>query len=274
MAGVPVSILLVIERLDHLQWEEAISKFNRYAGLGWVFGLLLGAIWTTIATPHFGKATALRSLFIILGGLSLVAAVIAASFIVEKRDKVTARRFFGLMTTRGSQLMEKFRYAPSHLYHLLSLKAVVSYLRGSNLFGRGLTRYFYAVLLIFTGFAVFFVPLPVFFQGELGFSSAMIFWINLVPALASAVLYYVIGSTVRRVENRMIQLLVLISRMFIFPLFYLLVLFNSPLQQVGLLILLFILTGSGWAFFDVASTALVSRLANEDTKGQALVPNL
>ncbi len=270
MAGVPVSIPLVIEQLDRLQWEEAISKFNRFTGFGWVFGLLLGTIWTTLFTPHFGEVIALRSLFIVLGSLSFVAAAIASAYISEKRDKVTARRFFSLMTTRGSRLVEKFRYAPSHLYHLLSWKAVASYLRGSNIFGRGLTLYFYAVLLIFTGFAVIFVPLPVFFQRELGFSSAMIFSINLVPALASAVLYYVIGSALRRIGNRMIQLLVLISRILVFPLFYLLVLIDSPLQQIGLLVILFIFTGSSWAFFNVASTALVSRLAHGETKGQAL----
>ncbi|MCI2426185.1 MFS transporter [Candidatus Acetothermia bacterium] len=270
MAGVPVAIPLVIEQLDRLQWEEAISKFNRYTGFGWVFGLLLGTIWTTFVTPYFGETTALRSLFIVLGGLSLAAAMIASSCIVEKRDKVTARHFFSLMTTRGSRLMERFRDAPSHLYHLLSWQAVASYLRGSNLFGRKLTLYFYAVLLIFTGFSVFFVPLPVFFRRELGFSSAMIFSINLVPALASAVLYYITGSILRRVGNRMLQLLVLISRILIFPLFYLLALLDFPLYQLVLLALLFIGTGSSWAFFNVASTALVSQLANGETKGQAL----
>jgi MFS family permease len=270
MAGVPVSIPLVLERLDRLQWDEAISKFNRYTGFGWLFGLLLGTIWTTLITPHFSEATALRSLFIVLGSLSFVAAIIASAFIVEERAKVTARQFFSLMTTRGSRLMEKFRDAPNHLYHLLSWKTVASYLRGSNIFGKGLTLYFYAVLLIFTGFAVFFVPLPVFFRRELGFSGALIFSINLVPSLASAVLYYIIGSALRRVGNRMIQLLVLISRILVFPLFYLLILLDDRSQQIGLLSILFIVNGSSWAFFNVASTTLVSRLSNGETKGQAL----
>lgn len=67
MAGSSVSILLILGGFPKERWEEEITRFNVYCGVGWTLGLALGAGWTAGLVRWLGEGWGLRSLGLVVG---------------------------------------------------------------------------------------------------------------------------------------------------------------------------------------------------------------
>jgi MFS family permease len=267
VANAAVSTLLVIEGVERSRWESRIGRFNRYTGAGWVSGLALGAVWSRFASklPDGG----LRALFYPLAGLDLLATLLALRSLKERRVRLAQRGFPGLVVAAGNMLVERFRYAPFHLYYLARPKRLLELFHGENHFGRKLTRYYYAVLFIFMGLSAFFVPLPIFFQQALGMDNFLIYALWAVHSGTSTLLHSRAGRLAERFGNWRIQSLALSVRMAIFPLAGLLPLVGRQLH-VPLIVILFLFTGTTWAMTNITSISITAKLAPEESRGQAL----
>jgi MFS family permease len=267
VASAAVSTLLAIEGIDRNRWESRIGRFNRYTGAGWVGGLVIGAVWSRIAAglPDSG----LRELFYLLAGLDLIAALLALRWIRERGVRFKRRGFPGAVVAAGNMLVERFRYAPFHIYYLARPRRLMEIFHGENRFGRQLTLYFRSVVPIFMGFSAFFVPLPIFFHQALGMESSLIYAVWIVHPLVSTLFHSRAGGLAERLGNRRLQRLALSIRIVLFPLAGLLPLV-SPGLRIPLILVLFLFTGATWAMTNVTAQGIVIKLAPENAQGQAL----
>jgi len=269
VAASAVSTLLVIEGVDRSRWESRIGRFNRYTGAGWVGGLALGALWNLLARKMPGSG--LREMFYFLAVLDLVAAYLIQRWLRERIEvyHYKRRRFRGLIVEWGNMLVERFRYAPFHLYHLFQPGRLRKLLRGREQLDPALARYFCCVVLIFMGFATFFVPLPVFLRQVLGLDNAVVYAVWMVHPLVSTLFHSRAGALAERFSNRRVQLVALGIRVVLFPLAGLLPLFPPGLRP-WLIVAMFIFTGTTWALTNVTAQGIVARLAPEGSRGQLL----
>ena len=267
IAGAAVSTLLAIEGIERNRWESRIGRFNRYTGAGWVSGLALGAVWSRVAAglPDAG----LQELFYLLAALDLIAALLALRWIRERPVHLQKRGFPGVIVVAGNMLVERFRYAPFHLYYLARPRRLIEIFHGENRFGRQLTLYFRSVVLTFMGFSTFFVPLPIFFRQALGLENSLIYAVWIVHPLISTLFYGRAGGLAERLGNRRVQRLALAVRIIVFPLAGLLPLVGQSLR-IPLIMVLFLFTGSTWAMTNVTAQGIVTKLSPEGARGQAL----
>lgn len=267
IAGSAVSTLLAVEGIERKRWESRIGRFNRYTGAGWVGGLAIGAIWSRVAVGLPGSG--LRELFYLLALLDLGAALLALRWIRERPVHLGRRGFPGVIMAAGNMLVERFKYAPFHLYYLARPRRLIEILHGENRFGRQLTLYYRSVILIFMGFSTFFVPLPIFFRQALGLDSSLIYAVWIIHPLVSTLFYGRAGGLAERWGNRRLQRLALSIRIVLFPLAGLLPLV-SPGLRIPLISVLFLFTGASWAMTNVTAQGIVIKLAPEEGQGQAL----
>lgn len=267
VASAAVSTILAIEGVARDRWESRIGRFNRYTGAGWVSGLALGAVWSRFAAqlPDGG----LRALFYPLAALDLLAALMVLRLVRERGGRLERRGFPGVAMAMGNMLIERFRYAPFHLYYLARPRRLLQLLRGGNRFGRKLTRYYGAVILIFMGLATFFVPLPIFYREALRMDNSVIYALWMVHSGTSTLFHSRAGRLAERFGNWRIQRLALSVRMAIFPMVAL-VSFVPPALQVPAIVLIFLFTGTTWAMTNVTSISITAKLAPEEAQGQAL----
>jgi len=267
VAGSAVSTLLAIEGVERSRWESRIGRFNRYSGAGWVSGLAIGAIWSRVAAGLPGSG--LRELFYLLALLDLGALLLALRWIRERPVHFRRRGFPGAVVAAGNMLVERFRYAPFHLYYLARPRRLSELFHGKNRFGRQLTLYFRSVVLTFIGFSAFFVPLPIFFRQALGMDSSLIYAVWIVHPLVSTLFHSRAGGLAERWGNRRLQRLALAIRIVLFPLAGLLPLVGSG-GRIPLIMMLFLFTGATWAMTNVTAQGIVTKLAPEEARGQAL----
>lgn len=267
VASAAVSTILAIEGVARDHWESRIGQFNRYTGAGWVSGLALGAVWSRWAAklPDGG----LRALFYPLAALDLAAAVLVIRLLKERGGQLERRGFPGVAVAMGNMLIERFRYAPFHLYYLARPKRLLELFRGENRFGRKLTRYYRAVVLIFMGLAAFFVTLPIFFRQALQMDNFIIYALWTVHSGTSTLLHSRAGRLAEQFGNWRVQWLALTVRMIIFPLVALLPL-AQPALRIPAIVILFLFTGTTWAMTNVTSVSITAKLAPEEARGQAL----
>jgi len=274
LAGAAVVTLLALAGTEQARWESRIGVLQRKIGTGWVSGLLLGAIWTGAIAPLLGGGEAgLRSLFLVLAGLGALGTLIAWRWIDERPlpRAVEERRFQGLLIAAG-QLVERFKFAPQRLYHIASPRRLWAAAQGVNGFGPVLTRYFYAVAVFFTGFAMFFIPYPIFLREVLGLSSTEIFALWVLHSGTSAYFNLRVGLWAERWGSRRVQELALILRASVFLAIGLLLpaLAAQPALARSLVGTFFLLTGLTWASVNVTAIAIISKRAPEGLRGQAL----
>ncbi len=268
MAQATVATLIVLETYPKADWEEGLGRFNRYAGLGWMVGLGLGALWTGVVSRAIGDGWALRSLGAITALLGGGAGALGYLFIPEPRLPRPKRTFLGTMVAVGNFLVERFRYAPARIYYRLSPAIILRVLQGKTRMGPELTLFFYGALLALTGFSAFFVPLPLYLREVLGVPNGLVFALYILHNGMNAFSYQWARTLILRIGHRPVLGLVLLVRSMIFPLFAVLSL--APGLGVALVPLFFLITGTTWAFFQLAGMAIVSRLAPPGSKGEAM----
>jgi len=266
MASVTVAVLLIMESSNEADWEGEIGRFNIFSGLGWTSGLALGAVWTSSMLLLVGEGWGLRSLGVVIAALAVVATALALLWVQEPPLHISARRFRGIAMTAGAFLHERFRYAPAHLYHLLSPVQLVRFLQGRSALGPELALWYYGALLAFMGFSMVIVLLPVYLRSELDWPSEMVYAVYLVHHGVSVMAFGWARRAVSRWGHRPAVGLALMVRAIVF----------MGWAGLGTVIggwavpILFALAGLTWSYFQLASTAIVSRLAPAGLKGQSL----
>lgn len=265
-AAAPVLNLIVVDGHPESSWAKRIGRLNAYQGYGWVGGMVVGTVWTAVAPGYLDAVAAQR---LLLWALALAAAAGFAlvrawypepSTVSEARFRRAFRRFAGGLG--AGRYLRTLPYGPSRLYWSLSA------FRAGRFPSGPLWRYLLAATLFYVGFSVFWGPMPAFLVEE-GFASGTVFVLFLVANLGSAVTYDRVAALTERVDAGTAQAGALGVRVVLFPAVPLLAALAVGPALAGLGVD-FALNGVTWAVVAVTATTLVTRLAPEHGRSEAL----
>ena len=264
-AAAPVLNLVVVEGVEPSRWDARIARLNALQGYGWLGGLLVGTLWTFVA-PEIGvpAVAAQRYLLAGLGGLAALSVALFGQF-YPPAPHTSPERFArgyrrispsGRGTTRFLRAMPQ---GPTRIYWgLRGLRPG----RFRERFGTPLLGYLAAATLFSAGFSVFWGPMPAYLV-ELGFDDGTIFLCFLAGTVGSTVCYEPVGRLTERFPPRWFQFGALALRGLLFV--------ATALVASALLVgASFVAIGVTWAVIAVTTTSLVTRLADERVRGEAL----
>jgi len=273
-AAAPVLTLLVTVGSPERDWPGRFAALNRYQGWGWAGGLVLGLAWTGLLSDPFGVVVAQQTLLWVCTGVTALAAVLAARWLPaapgedagQPRSSRIARAL--AKSRRVPVRSATFPIGPGRLYWLtrsLHPRQLASRLTPS------LALYFAAVVAVFTGFGVFWGPLPSYLAGTLGYSSGVVFALYLLSSLGSALCYGLAGRLAERYGAVGLQTGSLLARAVLHPAVAL-VGFAVPGVALGLLTngVVFVAIGVAWAVVAITAAAIVTQLAPPAIRGEAL----
>ena len=270
VANASVSVLLVIENRDESLWEGKIGHLNQLGTLGWVSGLIFGSVAMAVASPRLGEEAAIRSVFGVLALAGLVAAILAARLVPRTQPRFVHRRFRGMIVALGNFIVERARFGPFHLYHRFNPRRLPALLWGEGGLRRETKGFLVAMLLAFSAFGFFFVPLPVLLADRFGFASSTVFSYFVVLNGAIVVAYPLAARRIKRLGNKSVLTGSLLARVLLFALGGAF-LFVSPVVPSRLVLSLYFFgVGVSWSYFQLSSVAMISRLAQPEYRGQSL----
>ncbi len=261
-----VSTLLILAAFSRQDWEKELGRYNAVCGVGWTLGLLLGALWTTILTRFVGEGWSLRSLGIVVALIALAAGFLGWRNVPESPGAVKGSLAQELLSAMGNFVAELRRYGPMQFLGALNPLHLVRFFQGRTAFGPEMALFYYGELLSFVAFSLVFAPFPVFLRQILKWPNELVFSLYVAHHVVSVFAYRWARKAVEGLGHRLALALSVTIRIGIFVGF----------SAVGagaptwLLIFFFALAGLTWSFFQLSTTALVSRLAPEYMRGQAL----
>jgi MFS family permease len=274
-AAAPVLNIIVVEGYDASAWSERFGLLNHYQGYGWLGGLVAGAVWSAAAgSIGFGPLAAKR-LFFLAGGLAALAGLFVVYARYPERPTISERRFLRLaeqFTGNGTlgRSVRAVPYGPQRVYW--ALRNLRGGGRTGGLGGRfphRLTRYLLAATLFFVGFAAFFAPLPAYLT-DAGYSTDQVFVLFVASSAASAASYARVGGLASRRDPFRLQTSALLARAAVFPLVAFVGGVLAPSTGFVVVGALFFAIGVTWAVISITATGLVSSLAPESARGEAL----
>ncbi|MBX0284762.1 MFS transporter [Halomicroarcula sp. F28] len=272
-AAAPVLTLLVTVGSLERDWPNRFGALNRYQGWGWAGGLVLGLAWTTLLSGPLGVVAAQQTLLWVCAGVTALAAVLSARWLPAEPSDASQPRpsRIARALTRSRRLPVRsatLPIGPGRLYWLtrsLHPRQLATRLTPS------LSLYFVAVLAVFTGFGVFWGPLPSYLAGTLGYSSGVVFALYLLSSLGSALCYGLAGRLAERYDAIGLQTTGLLGRAVLHPAVAVVGL-AVPTGALGLLTngVVFVGIGVAWAVVAITAAAIVTRLAPPAIRGEAL----
>ncbi|WP_262178628.1 MFS transporter [Haloarcula laminariae] len=272
-AAAPVLTLLVTVGSPERDWPGRFAALNRYQGWGWAGGLVLGLAWTGLLSAPLGVVGAQRTLLWACTGITVLSAGLAAKWLPAQPaaggQPRAGRIARALARSRRLPVRSAtFPVGPGRLYWLTRS------LHPRQLAGRltpSLSLYFVAVLAVFTGFGVFWGPLPSYLAGTLGYGSGVVFGLYLLSSLGSALCYGLAGRLAERYDAVGLQTVSLLGRAVLHPSVAVVGL-AVPAGVLGLVAngVLFTAIGVAWAVVAITAAAIVSRLAPPAIRGEAL----
>lgn len=268
----PVLTLLVVSGGTENEWQARIARLNAVQGWGWAGGLLFGVLWTTLAEQYVRPIVAQRVLFSVCAGCTAGALAGARLYLPAEpvpRLLTADRVRRAVLRARRLNLQgASFPFTPGRVFgwsmHRLNPMALL------DRFSLELIVYYGAVLLFFLGFTAFFAPLPIYLE-QLGFGSGAIFWLYLVSSLGAAVYFVRAAALSQRYNDESLQSTGLLIRGLAIPAVAL-VGATIGASTTGLVLesILFLLVGGTWAIIAVTAATIVTRLAPEAIRGEAL----
>lgn len=265
-AATPVLNLVVVDGVPEDRWDAALGRLNAYQGYGWVGGLLLGTVWTGVATPVLGPVRAQTLLFRLLAAVAF-AGLLVVRLEYPERPTVGPRRFRRWYRELGLSPVSAriVRAVP------LGLGRTYWTLTGMRLDrsgpGRPLAGYLAGVGLFATGFAVFWAPMPAYLTA-VDLSTGAVFALFLLSSLGSAVCYDRVPPLSERLGSLEAQVGALGVRAVLFVGVALVGGWAAALRTPALAAAFFGI-GATWAVVAVTATGIVVRLAGDD-RAQAL----
>ncbi|GAB3417172.1 hypothetical protein GCM10027435_15580 [Haloparvum alkalitolerans] len=296
-AAAPVLNLIVVEGRQVAEWDARIARLNAVQGYGWVAGLVLGTVWTATVPRALGAVAAQELLCFLLAVVATGALAAAARWYPEPATTSAARfrRVFARLDRDGwgaGRYIRSVPYGPTRLYWVLTgylgrarrarrrpdreggaadATAGDPERSARDRFSGPLTAYLAAATLFSVGFAVFWGPMPAYLA-EAGYATGVVFGLFLAANVGSAVCYTPVGRLAARRGPAVVQNVALAGRAALFPAVAALgtVLPAVSLPATAALGGLFLAIGVTWAMIAVTATGLVTRLANEALRGDAL----
>ncbi len=252
-ASAPVGTVLILETTKQQDWPSRIAVFSRVGGIGWVTGLVLGAVWLQVLPLPEGAD--MRFLFVIGSALALLSGLLAWRWVGEPTQKVERHRLTFVDT---HWRIERLRYLPMRLLYYLDLRT----LAGRRHRSPALTRYLATVFLLFSGFTAFYAIFPVYLRDVAGLTTAQVFLVFVASQVASALAYGRVGRWVRAKGGRRMQMYASAARALLFPSFLAIPLLpGGPAVALAAILAVHGLVGLCWAVINVAGSTLVSELA-------------
>jgi MFS family permease len=264
-AAVPVLNLVVVEGVGKSEWDGRIARLNAVQGYGWLTGLLIGTAWTGLA-PLLDVAPVLaqRGLLAGFGVLAAVSVLLFTRF-YPAPPATSAERFvrsYRRLTRNGVKAGRHLRaipYGPTRVYW--EIRALGPG-RLRTRFSDPLLGYLAAATLFSAGFSVFWGPMPAHLV-DIGHSDGVVFLLFLVGTMGSTVSYGRVATLTARFAPARLQLAALGIRAFLFV---------GTALVAGVLLIgsAFVVIGVTWAVIAVTTTGIVTRLASERVRGEAL----
>lgn len=269
-AAIPVLTLLVVAGEPEERWTSLISSLNKFQGIGWALGLALGFIVIAIGTQVASTLTAQRAFFFACAASAGVGFVRAFQTLppdpkpgeepaprrLRRRVRDAAR-----FNIRGAAFpFTPSRFDPRDLHPRTFV----------DRFTPKLASYFLAVFIVFTGFGVFFAPLPAYLS-DAGSTSSEIFGLYLVLNVGAAVYFGRVASLVSNYDLFPVHIGGLLARSFALPAVAVVgVVAGGTLLGQGVTGMVFVLIGLTWAVIAVTATTLVTTLSSPVIRGEAL----
>jgi len=265
IASASLATVMIIEKEERANWEGKIALFNFIVSFGWLIGLVIGFGWSGFSTSFVTKELSFLSLFLLFGLVSM-GAFLASLFLVPGKGKLKIGFLKAPILVRGALTTERFRYLPSRIYFTLSPGKLFSTLKKVS---PELNYFLISVVLSYTGFAIFFVPLPVWLKESVKLSDNIIFLLFIVNAFANTAFNNRAGNTIKNLGVTKAVSTSLIIRVLILPTILLPLTFTSrPLTVGGIGVVLF-LVGITWTVINIGNSVFLANLASNRLKGQA-----
>ncbi len=269
-AALPVLTLLVVAGEPEAAWTDRVARLNEYQGVGWVVGLGLGLVVVSGGSVLGDDLLAQRAFLATCATAAGLGVLLGARTLPpdprvgEEPSPRRLRRRLGRAARVGVR-GAAFPFAPGRVdpRSLHPRRAV-------DRFTPRLATYFLAVVLAFTGFGVFFAPLPAFLAGA-GYGSVGIFALYLLLNLAAAVFYGRAAALADAHDVADVNAGGLLARGAAFPLVAVLgAALAGTAAGTGALAVVFLALGLTWAVITVTATTLVTTLAPKGVRGEAL----
>ena len=271
-AATPVLTLLAVADVPESAWSERIALLNQYQGVGWALGLLLGAVWTGIGERFLPTETVIRWLFVPLAVAAALALLLAARTLPADPGPDGDPRVSGTRLRRAIRAADRFSVRTATFPFTLG-RADFRGLhprRFVERFTPALALYFAAVFCFFSGFAVFFAPLPAFLT-HVGFGSDGVFALYLINGLAAAVFFGTAGRLTADRDVVSLQIASLSTRALALPAVALVgATWGATSLGFGVAAAAFAVIGLTWALIAVTAGTLVTKLSPVSIRGEAL----
>lgn len=269
-ATTPVLTLLVVASEPEDQWSTLIARLNKFQGIGWATGLALGFVIVAGSTRVVDSLTAQRLVFLSSATSAGVGLLLGVRTLPPDPDSAmepsprrlrTVVRKAGRFNIRGAG----FPFSASR-FDARNLRPR----RFLERFSPQLGLYFVAVLVAFTGFGVFFAPLPTYLS-DAGFDSSAIFGLYLLLNVGAAAFFGQAARLADKYEVAHVHIGGLLTRGLTMPLVAVLgVAVGGSVAQLGAIGILFLSIGLSWAVIAVTAATLVTTLAPAAIRGEAL----
>lgn len=264
-ASAPVGAVLVMETTERDRWPDRLAFLSQLTGVGWIAGLSVGVVWLTIGPSFVGDVSAMRGLFVIGAALGLASGLLVGAWLQEPAVHVDRR---SIHLADVHMRVERVKFLPMRMLHYIDPRNHRG--KGTKL-SKPLRLYLLSVFLLFSGFTAFYGFFPILLYQVYGFSNPEIFAVYIASQAASVATYLRVGNWVRERGSRTTQLYASLGRTVLFPSF--LLLGFLPLSGEAILVGILLLhagVGLCWAIINVSGSTLVSHLAPEDGRAEAL----
>jgi MFS family permease len=269
-AATPVLTLLVVAGEPESRWSLLIARLNKYQGIGWAAGLALGFAIVTGSSGFAATVTAQRWVCfasaasagagLLLGIRTLPPDPIAGAEPSPGRLRRQGRQAARFNVRGAAFPFTLGRFDPRGLHP----RALV------ERFSPPLGLYFLAVSVAFTGFGVFFAPLPAYLS-EVGHGSSEIFGLYLLLNVGAAVFFDPAARLADRYDVVAVHVGALLTRSAVMALVVPVALaLSGPALQLGATASLLLVVGLTWAVIAVTAATLVTKLAPPAIRGEAL----
>ena len=262
-ASAPVGAVLVMETSERKQWPGRLAFISQLTGVGYIVGLSVGVVWLAVGPVLLGTVTAMRGLFGIGAALGLLSGLLAGMWLKEPREHLERR---SIRLVDNLFRIERVKFLPMRMLHYLDFRNH----RAARL-SRPLRAYLACVFLLFSGFTAFYGFFPILLQQVYGLSESAVFAVYIASQVGSVTAYLRVGRWVQERGSRRTQLYASLGRTVLFPAFLVFVL--VPLSPSAILVGLLVLhagVGLCWALINVSGSTLVSDMAPEDGRAEAM----
>ncbi len=262
-ASAPVGAVLVMETSERAQWPGRLALISQLTGVGYIVGLSVGAAWLAIGPLLLGTLGAMRGLFVIGASLGLLSGLLAGMWLQEPREYLERR---SIHLVDNLFRIERVKFLPMRMLHYLDFRN-----RKEAKLSRPLRSYLVCVFLLFSGFTAFYGFFPILLQQVYGLSESAVFAVYIASQVGSVTAYLRVGRWVQERGGRRTQMYASLGRTVLFPSFLALGLLSlSPAAILVGILALHAGVGICWALINVSGSTLVSDLAPEDARAEAM----